>query len=63
MNPCVNQPINSRRSVAEPAAANRVLDDHALDTKSHEVRLRLLRMIKDNEQKRHSDVSSPSIQR
>jgi len=73
MNPCVNQPTNyralarksaeSQRIEAQRITAQRALDTRPSENSPHEIRLRLLKMIKDSEEKRHGNVSSPSIQR
>ena len=63
MNPCVDQPVNARSAAAKPVAEKRMLEIRSLGPAPQKVRARLLKMIKENERKRHNEVSSPTIQR
>jgi hypothetical protein len=63
MNRPVNQLSDSQGSATKPAAVKRTSDALPGNNTPHEMRSRLLKMIKENEQKRHKEVSSPLIQR
>ena len=63
MNRRVNPPPDSLSPAAMPTTAQPVSDAHPHSKTPPDVRSRLLKMIKDNEQQRRKDVSSPLVQR